>query len=160
MKKAIYAGNFDPITNGHIDIIKRALVFFDEINIAVIQNINKKAFFTIEERMGFIKKLFIDRASVKVESFDGLLVNYAQEKKIYTLIRGLRAVSDFDYEFQMALMNRKLNSKLDTIFLMTDEKYSYLSSSLVKELAQFKIDLKKFVPEIIQGALKEKFKNG
>lgn len=160
MKKAIYAGSFDPITNGHIDIIQRALSFFDEINIVVIQNISKKAFFTVQERINLITKLFANEPKIIIETFDGLLVNYSKQKNIYTLIRGLRAVSDFDYEFQMALMNRKLSNKLDTVFFMTDEKFTYLSSSLVRELARSEADLSEFVPEIIQDALREKLSHG
>ena len=160
MKKAIYAGSFDPITNGHIDIIQRALSFFDEINIVVIQNISKKAFFTVQERINLISKLFANEPKIIIETFDGLLVNYSKQKNIYTLIRGLRAVSDFDYEFQMALMNRKLSNKLDTVFFMTDEKFTYLSSSLVRELARSEADLSEFVPEIIQDALREKLNHG
>ncbi len=160
MKKAIYAGSFDPITNGHLDIIKRAQSLFDQIHIAVIHNHNKKSLFSLEKRIALIKELFLDKPNIVVESFCGLLVDYARKKEIYTIIRGLRAVSDFDYEFQMALMNRKLEDKLDTVFLMTDQKYSYLSSSLVKELAISEVELTDFVPRNVEKALKEAKKNG
>jgi pantetheine-phosphate adenylyltransferase len=158
MKKAIYAGSFDPITNGHIDIINRALSLFDEVLIAVIYNPNKNALFTIKERIDLIKKVFKNNTRIEVEGFEGLLVEFAYHKKIFTLIRGLRAVSDFDYEFQMALMNRKLQPKIDTVFLMTDQKYSYLSSSLVKQIAHFNADISDLIPAEIKKALKDKFK--
>lgn len=157
MKKAIYAGSFDPITNGHIDIIQRALGLFDEIHIAVIQNSAKNPLFTLPERIELIKSIFASYPNVIVEGFEGLLVDYAFKKNIFTLIRGLRAVSDFDYEFQMALMNRKLQPKIDTVFLMTDQKYSYLSSSLVKQIAKFQTDITEFVPDIVKKALERKW---
>jgi pantetheine-phosphate adenylyltransferase len=161
MKKAIYPGSFDPITNGHIDIIKRALPLFDEVHIAVIQNPTKSTpFFSIQERIQLIKELFHDNPAIMIEGFEGLLADYARQKNIFTIIRGLRAVSDFDFEFQMALTNRKLEAKIDTIFLMTDEKYSYLSSSLVRQLAQLNGPIGQFVPEIIEKALKGKKKHG
>lgn len=157
MKKAIYPGSFDPITNGHIDIIKRALPLFDEIHIAVIQNpIKTTPFFSIQERIQLITELFKDNPAIKIEGFEGLLADFAREKNVFTIIRGLRAVSDFDFEFQMALTNRNLEAKIDTIFLMTDEKYSYLSSSLVRQLAKLNGPIGQFVPEIIEKALKGK----
>jgi len=152
-RKAIYAGSFDPITNGHIDIVNRALHLFDEIKIAIIHNANKIALFSIDERILLVSTVFKDNPKISVEGFDGLLVDYAYQKNIYTLIRGLRAVSDFDYEFQMALMNRRLQPKIDTIFLMTDQQYAYLSSSLVKQIARHKADISALVPDVVQDAL-------
>ena len=156
MKKAIYPGSFDPITNGHIDIVKRAQNVFDEIYIAVIRNPDKNPLFSVAERIKLIQELFKDSPGIKVESFEGLLVDYADTKQIYTVIRGLRAVSDFDFEFQMALTNRNLNDKIDTVLMMTDEKYSYLSSSIVKQIAQFGTKADQFIPEIVNEALKRK----
>ncbi len=158
MKKAIYPGSFDPITNGHIDVLRRASRVFDEVHIAVIQNPEKNSFFTIEERIEHLKNLFRDEPEIQIEGFKGLLVDYAKKKDIYTIIRGLRAVSDFDFEFQMALTNRNLESKIDTVFLMTDEKYSYLSSSLVRQLAKLHGPIAQFVPDLIEQALREKCK--
>ena len=158
MKKAIYPGSFDPITNGHIDVLRRASRVFDEVHIAVIQNPEKNSFFTIEERIENLQKLFQTEPKIQIEGFKGLLVDYAKKKDIYTIIRGLRAVSDFDFEFQMALTNRNLESKIDTVFLMTDEKYSYLSSSLVRQLAKLNGPIGQFVPDLIEQALREKCK--
>lgn len=158
MKKAIYPGSFDPITNGHIDVLRRASRVFDEVQIAVIQNPEKNSFFTIEERIEHLQNLFRDEPKIQIEGFKGLLVDYAKKKDIYTIIRGLRAVSDFDFEFQMALTNRNLESKIDTVFLMTDEKYSYLSSSLVRQLAKLNGPIAQFVPDLIEQSLREKCK--
>jgi len=156
-KRAIYPGSFDPITNGHIDIVKRASKIFDEVIIAIFDNPKKNAVFSFEERKALIETCFADSDKIKVDIFHGLLVDYAKEKNILTIIRGLRAVSDFDYELQMSLTNRKLESNVDTIFFMTDEKYSYLSSSLVKQLVQFKGDVAAFVPKHVQAALRRTF---
>ena len=155
-KKAIYPGSFDPITNGHIDIINRAINVFDEVHVVVMKNPAKSGYFSIEERINFIDTIFESNPKVKAEGYEGLIVNYAQKKDIYTMIRGLRAVSDFDYELQMAMTNRQLFDKLDTVFFMTDNKYSYLSSSLIKELAGFGGDVTKFIPNIVIEALKER----
>ncbi len=157
MKQAIYPGSFDPITNGHLDIIQRAARLFGEIHISVIYNPDKTSLFTLEERLDLITRLTADMPGVVVEGFKGLLIDYAAQKSVYTIIRGLRAVSDFDYEFQMALTNRQLCPQLDTVFLMTDVRYAYLSSSLVKQVARFGGDVSTFVPELVQTALKEKF---
>jgi pantetheine-phosphate adenylyltransferase len=154
--QAIYPGSFDPITNGHIDIVKRALALVDTIVIAVIFNPSKAPSFTIEERIGMIRSVFPNEPRIQVESFTGLLVDFAKLKNIYTIIRGLRAVSDFDYEFQMAIINRRLCPTLDTLFLMTDVDYSYLSSSLVRQVARFGGDVSAFVPPEIESILKEK----
>ena len=160
MKKntAVYQGTFDPITNGHLDIIERASGLFDKVIVTVALNSSKKPLFTKEERKEMIKKVTTKFKNVEVDSFDGLLVNYAIKKKANTIIRGLRALSDFEYEFQMSLTNRKLAPGVTTIFLMPNEKYSYLNSSLVKELARFKGEIKCFVPDYIRKKLMEKFK--
>ena len=153
---AIYAGSFDPITNGHLDIIQRALNIFDIVHVSVIDNLEKHPLFTIDERIDLISNsLNSDR--VIVEGFQGLLVNYARKKNIFSLIRGLRAVSDFDYEFQMSLINRAQEPRLDTVFLMTDQKYSYLSSSIVRQLAKLNGDVSEYVSDYVKNKLKEKF---
>lgn len=157
MKKAIYPGSFDPITNGHIDIVNRAQTLFGEIHISVIENPSKTPLFSAIERIQFIQSIFSKRPGIFVESFQGLLVDYAKKKQIPTIIRGLRAVSDFDYEFQMALTNRHLYPEIDTVFLMTDEKYSYLSSSLVKQVAKYNGNISSFVPPEIKKALKDQY---
>lgn len=156
LKKAIYPGSFDPITNGHIDIAERALQVFDEVHLAVFINPEKNPLFNESEKIELIKSIFKKTPRIRVVSFKGLLSDYANQTKIYTIIRGLRAVSDFDYEFQFALTNRKLNSKLETIFLMTDSRYAYLSSSLVKQLVGFSADISPFVPKQVEEALKRK----
>ena len=157
IKQALYPGSFDPITNGHIDIIKRAKNIVEKIHVAVFDNPFKKPFFNSEERVNLIKQVFLDDPSIIVTSFNGLLADYCKSSKINTIIRGLRAVSDFDYEFQLAHTNQKLNSTVDTIFLMTDPKYSYLSSSVVRQLSHFKSNVSAFVPNKVQYALEEKF---
>ena len=153
--EAIYPGSFDPITNGHIDIIERALKIFDKIHVGVIQNFNKQPLFTLDERVDMIKKS-ISSDKVSIEGFNGLLVDYARQKNVFKIVRGLRAVSDFDYEFQMSLTNRELEKKLDTIFLMTDQKYSYLSSNIVRQLAKMKHDASSFVSPYVEAKLLEK----
>ncbi|OGC07707.1 pantetheine-phosphate adenylyltransferase [candidate division WOR-1 bacterium RIFOXYD2_FULL_36_8] len=155
MKKAVYPGSFDPITNGHLDIIKRAAEIFDEVCVAVISNPDKNAYFSLEERLQMLKEAAKDIKKVKVDYFDGLLVDYAKHKGFEAIIRGLRAVSDFDYEFQMALTNRQMNPKIETVFLMTDYKYSYLSSSIVKQIAHFGGDVHNLVPENVAERLKK-----
>ena len=155
-KKAIYPGSFDPITFGHLDIIKRASAVFDEVIIAIFDNQAKKSLFTFQERKNLILSIFEDVPNISVDMFRGLLVDYAKKNSINTVIRGLRAVSDFDYEFQMALTNRQLGKDIDTLFLMTDEKFSYLSSSIVKQVCKYGGDVSSFVPKKIENALKEK----
>ena len=149
MNHAIYAGSFDPITKGHLDIIQRALTMFDLVHVSVIENVDKQALFSISERIDLIKNS-IQSDRIIVEGFEGLLVDYARDKGVYKLIRGLRAVSDFEYEFQMSLINRAQESKIDTIFLMTDQKYSYLSSSIVRQLAKFNGDISSYVSPYVQ----------
>ncbi len=160
MKKiAVYPGSFDPITNGHIDIIERGLKVFDEIIVAVAVNSDKKALFTLEERVEMIRIALKDKDRVRVDSFEGLLVDYMNKCNGNVIIKGLRAVSDFEYEFQMAQMNRKLNENIETFFMMTSETYSYLSSRIVKEIASLGGSVKDMVPEIVEQRLREKFRN-
>ncbi|MEK6657925.1 MAG: pantetheine-phosphate adenylyltransferase [Nitrospirota bacterium] len=159
MKKniAVYPGTFDPITNGHIDLVERSLGIFDEVIIALAPNPKKMPLFTIEERIEMIKAATKGLENVKTDVFNGLLVNYAKKKKAKAIIRGLRAVSDFEYEFQMALMNRRLDSRIETVFLMPSEEYSYLTSTIIKEIAAFKGSVNGLVPKIVENKLKEKF---
>jgi pantetheine-phosphate adenylyltransferase len=159
MRRAIYPGSFDPITYGHLDILSRALRIFDEVIIAVARNENKSPLFTQEERVSLNREAIRelpDHGRVKVGSLNGLLVEYAKEKEAATIIRGLRAVSDFEFEFQLALMNRKLEPKIDTIFLMPKDNYTYLSSSIIKEIAKMGGNVDCFVPPCVQKALKKK----
>lgn len=157
-KKAIYPGSFDPITNGHVDIIERGLKIFDNILVAVLENPKKKSLFSVNERVNMIKEIFKGRENIEVKSFHGLLVDFAEKNKAKVVIRGLRAISDFEYEFQMALMNLKLNPNIETFFMMPNVKYSYLSSKLVKEIFMLGGCLKDFVPELVEKKLHEKFK--
>jgi pantetheine-phosphate adenylyltransferase len=156
-RTAIYPGSFDPITYGHIDLIERTVGLFDELIVAVARNIRKTDLFSIAERLDMIEELTKTYGNVSVDSFDGLLVDYVREKKACCVVRGLRAFSDFEYEFQMALTNRKLNDSYETIFLMTHENYSFISSSLVKELIEFGGDIGAFVPGMVEQKLREKF---
>ncbi|MBW2989829.1 pantetheine-phosphate adenylyltransferase [Candidatus Woesearchaeota archaeon] len=158
-KTAIYPGSFDPVTNGHLDVLKRALKIFDKVIIAVGENPNKRYLFDSGERKGMIQKV-TKGLNVEVDHFSGLLVDFAKKKKADAIIRGLRAVSDFDSEFQNALMNRKLDSKIETIFIMTRGMYSYLSASIVKEAACLGAKLDGMVPPHVEKMLKEKFKAG
>ncbi|MCS7149300.1 MAG: pantetheine-phosphate adenylyltransferase [Caldimicrobium sp.] len=159
-KIAIYPGTFDPITNGHLDLIKRALQFFDRIILAIGENPAKTPLFTTEERLFMAKKALEDLQltdRVEVESFSGLLVEFAKKKRACVIIRGLRAVSDFEYEMQLALMNRKLSNSIDTIFLMPSLRYIFLSSSIIKEAAKFGGQVEDLVPKIVVEKLKDKF---
>ena len=156
-KSAIYPGFFDPITNGHLSIVTRALKIFDKLIIAILKNPQKAPLFSIEERIYMIRQSLKDRKNVEVDSFDGLLVDYAVEKNSNVVIRGLRALSDFEYEFQLALMNRKLNRNVQSVFLMTDYKWFYTSSTIIKEAASFGGDISGLVPKLVNEKLKEKF---
>jgi pantetheine-phosphate adenylyltransferase len=157
-KKAVYPGSFDPMTNGHFDIVQRGLKIFDRILIAVLENPKKKPLFTTKERIGMIKKAFAGYKNVEVKVFDGLLVEFTRKNKAKVVIRGLRAISDFEYEFQMALMNRKLDPEIETFFMMPNLAYSFLSSNLVKEIFMLGGCLKDLVPVEVERRLREKFK--
>ena len=148
-KIAIYPGSFDPITNGHLDIVERGLSIFDKIIVAILLNPSKESFFSVEERMEMLQVSMNKFANVEFDVFDGLLVDYAHHRKAHAILRGMRAVSDFEYEFQMALMNRRLDRELETVFLMPSEEYTYLSSSLIKEIASAGGDISQFVPPIV-----------
>jgi len=156
-KVVIYPGTFDPITHGHISIISRALKIFDRLVIAILNNPQKLPLFTMEERIQMIREVLKDQRHVEVDSFNGLLVDYVIQKKTNVVIRGLRALSDFEYEFQMALMNRKLNREVQSIFLMTDYKWFYTSSTIIKEAASLGGDVSGLVPAIVCKKLKQKF---
>jgi len=157
MRRAIYPGSFDPVTNGHLDVIERARKLFDEVTVAVANNLDKQALFTLEERLQLLRESLGQQKQIRISQFDGLLVDFASTEKANAVVRGLRAVSDFEFEFQMALMNRKLQGSLETIFLMPKEEYTYLSSRLVKEIARLGGDVSQFVPPGVAKALKKKF---
>lgn len=156
-KIAVYPGSFDPVTNGHCDIVWRGLRLFDGIIVAVAKNGAKDPLFTIEERLEMLMETFKDAPNVEVDSFDGLLVDYAAKRGAHAILRGLRAVSDFEYEFQLALMNRKLNKKVQTVFLMTGLRWIFISSSIIKEAARFGGETRDMVPDIVYEKLKERF---
>lgn len=156
MKAAIYAGSFDPITNGHLDIIERSAKVFDRIHIVSMINSEKKYTFTTEERLELIRKSTIHCNRIEIESYQGLLADYCKEKGIYTLVRGLRALTDFDYEFQMATINRKIDESIESVLFVASNKYSYISSSVVKELASYNADISQMVPRAVAKALTEK----
>lgn len=159
MRVAIYPGSFDPITNGHLDVIERASKMCGHLIVSIIYNPNKTPLFTMEERCRQVKSAVKNYPNVTVETFTGLLVEYAQQKRAVSIIKGLRAISDFEYEFQMALMNRKLCPDIETIFLMTSSEYSFLSSSIVKEVAKFGGCIKGLVPESVREEVINKFSN-
>lgn len=154
---AIYPGTFDPITFGHIDVVERAVQLFPHVIILVAHNASKQPLFTGDERIAMVREIFHGRKGIEVEEFDGLLVDYARKRKASVLIRGLRAVSDFEYEFQMALTNRKLSSSLETIFLVPREQYTYLNSSIVRELARLGGNISDFVPDNVRRRLKKRY---
>lgn len=156
MIRAVYPGTFDPVTNGHLDVIERAAKIFDELIVAVTTNPAKTPWFTLEERVEMLKECCSHLPNVTVEAFDGLLVNFVRQKRAKVIIKGLRAVTDFDYEFQMAAINRKLAPEIETLFLMTSLHYAYLSSSVVKEVASLNGCLKDLVPENVAKRLKQK----
>ena len=157
MRRAIYPGSFDPVTNGHLDVIERARKLFDEVVVAVASNDEKQPLFGLQERLDLLQQTIGKIDSIRIAQFDGLLVEFALEQKAVAVIRGLRAVSDFEFEFQMALMNRKLEGAVETIFLMPKEEYTYLSSRIIKEIARLGGDVSGFVPTPVAKALKSKF---
>lgn len=155
---AIYPGSFDPITYGHLDIIKRAVKIFDKVIVAVAHNSDKEPLFDVSERVGFLKKATRHMKGVEIDDFNGLVVDYLKSKSSRVVLRGLRMISDFEYEFQMALTNRKLSKDIETIFMMPSESYSYLSSKLIKEAAALGANLKGFVPGFVEKAIKAKLR--
>ena len=159
MRRAIYPGSFDPVTNGHLDVIHRASRLFDEVIVAVAYNDEKHPLFTSEERVRLLQETITGIENVKVVKFEGLLVDFAMNRGATAIVRGLRAISDFEFEFQMALMNRKLEGSVETIFLMPKEEYTYLSSRIVKEIARLGGNVEAFVPHFIAEALKSRFQH-
>ena len=156
MKVAVYPGSFDPITNGHLDIIERGAKIFDKLIVGVLINVDKKGLFTIDERVELIKKTTQQFKNVEVVSFHGLLVDFVKEHNASVILKGLRAFSDFEYEFQMALMNTKLDPSTETLFMMTSSQYSYLSSSAVKQVSRFNGNLDGLVPKVVEESIKKK----
>ena len=156
MNIAIVPGSFDPVTNGHLDIIKRTSQLFDEVYVSILSNSSKNPLFSVEERMELISRATADLKNVKVETFTGLLVDYARSKKAKFIVKGLRAVSDFEYEFQMSLTNKQLAPEIETFFITTNANYAYLSSSIVKEVAKYGGDLPEMVPKEIIGDIQDK----
>ncbi|WP_054949928.1 pantetheine-phosphate adenylyltransferase [Numidum massiliense] len=154
---AVYPGSFDPVTYGHLDIIQRGANVFDKVIVAVLENPSKSPLFTVQERMQLLRKVTEEIANVEVDSFSGLLVDYMRLKSARSIIKGLRAVSDFEYELQMASMNRKLNDEVETFFMMTNNKYSFLSSSIVKEVAKYGGAINELVPYEVGAALQKKY---
>ncbi|MBI3950133.1 MAG: pantetheine-phosphate adenylyltransferase [Acidobacteria bacterium] len=157
-RRAIYPGSFDPVTNGHLDLIDRAVKLFDEVIVAILKNPGKSALFTVEERKEMLRAA-VSWPQVKIDAFDGLLVEYARQQKATAIVRGIRAVSDYEYELQMALMNRRLYPEAETIFMLPAEPYSYLSSKLVKEVFQLGGSVAGLVPEFVEQRLSEKYKS-
>ena len=154
---AVCPGSFDPLTNGHLDIISRGATIFDEVIVAVFNNAEKSPLFTVEERILLIEEATKDIPNVTVDASEGLLVDYARHKKANVILRGLRAVSDFEYEMQITSMNKKLEPDIETIFMMTNNQYSFLSSSIVKEAAKYQGNITNLVPEVVENALRKKF---
>ncbi len=160
MKVAIYPGSFDPITKGHLDVLKRAADIFDKVILVVSVNVNKKSFLTTEERVKLIKESCKDITNVEVDSFSGLTIEYAKKRNANVIIRGLRAVSDFEYEMQLSQANSALCNEIHTVFLITKPKYNFISSGTVREIAQMRGDISKFVPEAVARFLEEKYTKG
>ena len=158
--KVIYPGSFDPITYGHLDIIERCSNKFDTVIIAVLNNISKKSLFSVEERIKLLKETTRHLSNVEVDTFSGLLTDYAKEKGCSTIVRGLRAVSDFEYEMQMALVNRKTYDEMETLFMVSSAEHVYLSSSIVKEISSYGGEVTCFVPKVVEDALRNKYKGG
>lgn len=158
-QRAVYPGTFDPLTYGHLDIIKRAKKIFPDLTVAVARNPFKKPIFSLKERIDFLRQATRDIEGIVIKGFDGLIVDWCLKNNIRIIIRGIRMISDFDYEFQMALTNRKLCSEIETVFLMPQESYAYISSKLLKEIAYFGGDLSQFLPPFVEKALKEKLRN-
>ena len=156
MKLAVYPGSFDPLTNGHIDIIERGTHLFDRIIVAILVNIDKAPLFTTEERVEIVRDVFKGRPNVEVDTFDGLLVDYVARRNADVIVRGLRAVSDFEIEFQMALMNRRLGPHIETVFMMPAEQYTYISSRLIKEVFSLGGQVRGLVPEVVESRLRDK----
>jgi pantetheine-phosphate adenylyltransferase len=154
---AVYPGSFDPVTNGHIDILERGLKLFDKIIVAILLNPGKQSLFTVEERVNMLKASLKKIKNIEIDTFDGLLVDYAARKKCQAILRGMRAVSDFEYEFQLALMNRRLDREIQTVFLMTGLRWIFTSSSIIKEAARFGGKINGMVPPIVNQKLKDKF---
>ena len=154
MRTVIYPGSFDPLTNGHLDVIQRAAKLFDQVIVAVAKNESKTPLFALEERLQLVNASIAHLANVRADAFDCLLVDYVERQSAQAIIRGLRAVSDFEFEFQLALMNRKLNERIETIFMMPKDTYTFLSSRIVKEIARLGGDVSSFVPPVVQSALK------
>jgi pantetheine-phosphate adenylyltransferase len=159
MRTAIYPGSFDPLTNGHLDVIERAVKLFDRVIVAVAKNESKQPMFTLDERLELVRHAIKDIKNVKADSFDCLLVDYVNQRKAQAIVRGLRAISDFEFEFQLALMNRKLNEKVETIFMMPKDTYTFLSSRIIKEIARLDGDISAFVPVHVRAALVQKLKD-
>lgn len=159
MKIAICPGSFDPVTMGHLDIISRASGLFDKVIVAVLCNMDKNPRFTVEERMELLRQVTAEYPNVEIDSFSGLLVDFAKEKGAVAVVKGLRAVSDFEYEFQMSMINKKLYPELETVYLNTSQEFMYLSSSVVKQIASFGGDISMFVPERIHDKIVDRLKN-
>ena len=156
-RTAVYPGSYDPLTNGHIDIIERGLKLFDRIIVTALKNPSKTYLFSLEERIAIMEEVFKGRKNIEIDYFEGLLADYLERKNTFTVVRGLRAISDFEIEFQMALMNRSMNDRVETIFLVPSISYSFLSSKLVKEIYKFGGEINSMVPEIVDKKLKEKY---
>jgi len=154
--RAVYPGTFDPVTNGHLDLIERSAALFDELIVAILKNTEKQPFFTVEERVEMLQTVVAEHANVSVTTFDGLLVDFVERRQAAVIVRGIRAVSDYEYELQMALMNRRLSSRVETVFMMPAETYSYLSSRLVREISQLGGSVRGLVPPIVEKRLRSK----